>query len=137
MIEKEIVSNFIMHKEKILLLKRSSVRKYGKSKWGVVSGFIERGEDPYQAAIREILEEISVKSKDLKLIKKSETIKTPEEKENILWVVHPFLFEIDSDKIKLDKEHEEYMWINPKEINKFDFVVGLDKDMKALGLLSG
>ena len=132
MIEKEVVGGFIMHKGKILLLKRSPSHSHG-NEWGVVSGFIEKGETSYQATLREIFEEVSIEPKELKLIKEASIIKIQEE--DTLWIVHPFLFETNSDKIKLEKEHEEYRWISPEEIYKFDFVIGLDKDMRALGLL--
>jgi len=132
MIEKEVVGSFILHRGKMLLLKRSPSHSYG-NRWCAVSGFIEKGETPYQAALRETLEETSIEPKDLKLIKEASIVKIQEE--DVLWIIHPFLFETDSDKIKLEREHKEYRWISPEEIYKFDFVIGLDKDMKALGLI--
>ena len=133
--KKEVVTNFLLHEGKILILKRTLEHEYGKGKWCAITGFIERDETPYQASIREILEEVLINSEDLKLIKKGDTIEVPEEKENIIWIVHPFLFKIKSDKVKLGREHKEYKWIKPEEINKFNYVVGLDKSMKAVDLL--
>jgi 8-oxo-dGTP pyrophosphatase MutT (NUDIX family) len=132
MTEKEVVSSFITHEGKLLLLKRSPTHKHG-NKWGVVSGYIKENETPFQTALREISEEVSIDSHDLKLIKESGIIRIQEE--NIIWIIHPFLFEVNSDKVKVEHEHEEYKWIYPHEISKFDCIIGLEKDMKALGLI--
>jgi ADP-ribose pyrophosphatase YjhB (NUDIX family) len=135
MIEKEVVSSFILFKGKILLLKRSSEHRYWKYKWGAVGGFVRKEETPYKAALREISEEISLESKEFKLLRKSKPIRITEKKKNISWIIYPFLFEASSDKIKLNKEHKEYKWIKPEEIHKFDYLIGLDKDLKALDLI--
>ncbi len=40
----------------------------------------------------------------------------------ITWVVHPFLFGSNTDQIRIDWEHDEYRWINPKEIKNYETV---------------
>ena len=42
------------------------------------------------------------------------------------WVVHPFLFHVDSpEKVKIDWEHKEIKWIDPADTGKYDTVPGL------------
>jgi hypothetical protein len=35
-----------------------------------------------------------------------------------------------SGKVKLSKEHEDFKWINPKDIEKYDIHSGIKKDVK-------
>lgn len=58
----------IIHKDKILLMKRN---KYGKKYYAFIGGGVEQGEDPKNAAVRETYEETSVKiniDKQLKIL---------------------------------------------------------------------
>ena len=48
---------FLFHGNEILLIKHNSKEKIGFGKWNGIGGHIERGEDPFHAAIREVSEE--------------------------------------------------------------------------------
>jgi 8-oxo-dGTP diphosphatase len=48
---------FLFHGKEILLIKHNSEEKIGFGKWNGIGGHIEKGEDPFHAAIREIKEE--------------------------------------------------------------------------------
>jgi hypothetical protein len=39
-----------------------------------------------------------------------------------LFVVHPFLFEAPSRKVRLDWENVEHRWIRPEELDQFETV---------------
>lgn len=125
-----VVIGVIQFKGKILLLKRSKTKKHSPNLWEFVSGFLRKGESAEEAILREIKEETNLKGK----IKKSGK---PFEAKDIWgrWIIIPFLISVKSDKIKLSREHSEYKWIKPKEINKFKTVVDIKRDLKALGIL--
>jgi len=120
---------------KLLILKRSDrVRTY-KGLWGVVAGYIEENEDPYEAAIKEIREEVGIKEEDASLIKQSEPIEFTDfyKGEKYDWKIFPFLFKIEKkDKINIDWEHLEYRWISPSEIEKYDTVPHLKEIVSEL-----
>ena len=89
--------------------------------WAGVSGYIEITAD--EQALIEIKEEASLSGEDIKLIKKGKPLSIKDEALGIKWVVHPYLFHIkDRDKIKIDWEHKEVRWIQPKEIDNYQTV---------------
>jgi PncC family amidohydrolase len=124
--EKHVVTSFLEHGGRILILRRSSkVGTYRRS-WAGVSGYIETND--IDQAYTEISEETELYKKDLKLIKRGEPLEVIDKDLNRKWIVHPFLFHVKApDKIKIDWEHTESKWIKPSELRKFDTVPGLAK----------
>ena len=71
----------------------------------------------------EIAEETGLSGDDLKLMKKGKALPVEDKKLGIRWLVHPFLFHInDRGKIKIDWEHKEARWIDPKDIADYQTV---------------
>ncbi len=111
--------------KKILVLKRGSLVKTYKGLWGAVAGYVEENEEPYETAIREIREETGLMEKEIRFIRKGETIQFTDVDENVTydWVVHTFLFSVEKNaKIKISWEHTSYKWILPSEISKYKVV---------------
>jgi len=119
-----------MYDEKILILKRSDKVRTHKCKWAGVSGYIEPGESAEFTAIKEINEETGLMENEVELIRRGEPIHVQDGTK--VWVVHPFLFKCNSDKIRIDWEHTEYRWIMPGELKDYDFVVFLDHTLAAV-----
>ena len=110
---------------KLLILKRSDKVKTYKGLWGVVAGYIEEGEDPYETALKEIREEVGIKANEISLIKKLDPIEFTDfyKGKKYDWIIHPFLFKIGKkDKLQIDWEHTKYQWILPPEIVRYDTV---------------
>jgi len=124
--EKRVVTCFLEHRGKILILRRSGkVGTYRRS-WAGVSGYIETND--IDQAFTEIRQETQIYQKDLKLVKKGEPLEVIDKDLNRKWIVHPFLFHVKApDKIKTDWEHTESKWIKPSELKKYDTVPGLAK----------
>ena len=122
--EKHVVTCFLEHGGKILILRRSGkVGTYRRS-WAGVSGYMEISD--LEQAFTEISEETELYKKDLKLVKKGEPLDVVDRNLNQKWVVHPFLFHVKApEKIKLDWEHTEMKWIKPRELTKYSTVPGL------------
>jgi 8-oxo-dGTP pyrophosphatase MutT (NUDIX family) len=117
-----IITVFLEHDKKILILKRSQKVKTMKTKWGGISGYIEE-EEPVKRALKEIAEETGLKNESVTLLRIGEPLEAVESDDpSITWVVHPFLFRSNTDQIRIDWEHEEYRWINPKEIKNYETV---------------
>jgi 8-oxo-dGTP diphosphatase len=128
----DIVTVFLEHDKKILILKRSQKVKTMKTKWGGISGYIEQ-EEPVKRALKEIAEETGLKNKNVTLLRIGEPLEAVESgKPEITWIVHPFLFSSNTDQIRIDWEHDEYRWINPKEIENYETVPRLEDALDSL-----
>lgn len=124
--EKHVVTCFLEHDDKILILRRSSKVGTYQRKWAGISGYMEKGE--LEQAFAEISEETELYKNDLKLIKKGEPLEVIDKDLNRKWVVHPFLFHVKGpDKIRIDWEHTEMRWIKPGQLGRYETVPGLKK----------
>ncbi len=126
--EKKVVTCFLESDGEILILRRSGQVGSYQGKWAGVSGYIETTAD--EQALTEIEEETSLAGEDLKLIKKGRPLEVKDDKLGVKWVVHPYLFHIkDRDKIKIDWEHKEARWIQPRDIDNFETVPKLKETL--------
>jgi len=123
-----IVTSFLTHNNKILILKRSQKVKTMKGLWSGISGVIENNEMPIERAKIEIFEEVGINQKDITLIKsnKEMCVESPQYK-NHQWIIFPFFFKTDKNNIKLNWENSEFRWINIDQLKKFDTVPNLEK----------
>ena len=119
--EKRVVTCFLKSGGEILLLRRSDRVGSYRGRWAGVSGYIETTAD--EQALTEIAEETSLSENDLTLTKKGRPLPVEDESLGVRWIVHPYLFHIkDRDKIKIDWEHKETKWIDPKDIGNYQTV---------------
>ena len=119
--ERQVVTCFLESDGEILILRRSEQVGSYRGRWAGVSGYVEKNAD--EQALTEIEEETTLYGKDLKLIKRGKPLPVKDEKLGVKWVVHPYLFQIkDRNKIKIDWEHKEIRWIQPKELNNYQTV---------------
>ena len=125
--ENHTVICFLRHEGKILILRRSSKVRYYHGKWNGVSGYIEEGENPDQTAVKEVQEETGLEGKILAI---GEVVEIPDEAIGIKWMTHPYLFEVDTEEIKMDWEHTEFKWVIPEEITNYDCVPKLKEALE-------
>lgn len=120
-----VVTNILLHRGKVLLLKRSQQVETFRGHWAGCSGHIEHDETVEQASYKEIREETGLERSSLKLLAWGKAVLI--EKPHGAWLVHPFLYATDCDKVTLDWEHVEYRWVRPEEVEEFDTVPGLSR----------
>ena len=127
--EKQVVTCFLESDGEILILRRSEQVGSYQGKWAGVSGYIETTAD--EQALVEIEEETSLCGEDLRLIKRGKPLPFTDEKLGVKWVVHPYLFHIkDRGTIKIDWEHKEMKWIEPKDIDNYQTVPMLKETLE-------
>ncbi len=119
---KKIVTCIIKKKNKILLVKRGKTAPAYPELWSFIHGLIMDNKDPLQAAIEEIQLETGLTEKDIRLIKKLKSFDQEDKKIDTTWKVNAFLFETKKDKIILDFENTEYIWIKPENILNYQLV---------------
>jgi len=128
-----IVTSFLKHNNKILILKRSQKVKSMKELWAGISGIIENNELPINRAKIEIFEEVGIKQEYITLIKSSnEIIVESPQYANHQWIIFPFFFKTDTNDIKLNWENSEFRWIDIQELKEFNTVPSLEKILFSL-----
>lgn len=129
----KIVTSFLVHNDKYLILKRSEKVKSMKGLWAGVSGIIEGNEEPLYRAKREILEEAGIAENKITLLKSAQQIRTDSPQyENHEWLIFPFLFSVQDPTITLNWENQEYKWISPSDLTQYQTVPSLDKVLASL-----
>ena len=119
--EKQVVTCFLESGNELLILRRSEQVGSYRGRWAGVSGYIDTTAD--EQALVEIEEETGLRREDLELTKKGKHLQVKDEKLGVKWVVHPYLFHIkERGKIRIDWEHKEIKWIDPKDIGNYGTV---------------
>lgn len=119
-IECHVVTSFLLHKGLVLLLRRSAGVSSYQGKWAAVSGSVEPGESYEGAAYREIAEETGITASNLSITARGDAIRIPYG--DFFWVIHPFLFECSTGKVKLNWENTDYMWATREELSALETV---------------
>jgi len=126
--EKAVVTCFLESEGEILVLRRSEQVGSYQGRWAGVSGYIDKTAD--EQALIEIKEEASLCEEDLRLIRKGKPLSIKDDELGIRWMVHPYLFHVsDRTKIKIDWEHKEMKWIDPKDIDSYQTVPRLKETL--------
>lgn len=121
--EKRVVTCILRHKGKILLLQRSnSVGSY-RGQWAGVSGYIEPGESPEEAAKRELSEELGLSAARIARSVEPQSFRDGE----TVWTVHAFLFEHKIARVRTDWEHQGHEWVVPEDVSRYATVPGLQR----------
>jgi len=119
---RHVVTVFLTRERKLLILRRSARVGSYSGRWAGVSGYIEGRESPYDRAIAELQEELSISSQNVTLVRKGEPLPVIDPELKVVWVVHPFLFELTGGKLKLDWEHSEHRWVAFDQLEHFSTV---------------
>jgi len=115
-----VVSALLRRKGRILILRRSDKVGSFQGYWSCVSGYVERGEDPLDTAIREIEEEVGIPPDRASLVRRCGP--NLAETEQVIFESHWFLFDCDQKEIRLDWEHEEFAWADPSRLEAYKLV---------------
>ena len=122
---------FIKFKNEIILFKRSDKVRTYQGKWNTVAGYLDAIKPIQEKALEEIQEETKIKKENILSIKIREPYKFIDSEINKTWIIVPALAELKSKcEIKLDWEHLECKWIDPKELKTFDVVSNLEESFR-------
>ncbi len=128
-----VLTCFVKFKDKILILKRSKKVRTYQGKWNVVAGYLDEPKPIRKKVLEELKEELGIKKNNIIKIKIGASYKFFDPNIKMTWLVYPILIELKKiPKIKIDWEHTEYKWIDPKDISKYDIVPKLDESLKRI-----
>lgn len=134
-----VVTAFLRHQGRVLVLQRSGRVGSYRGRWAAVSGYLEEPTALAQA-LREIDEETGLAAADLSLVAEGAPFAVDDPALERRWVVHPFLFDIASlPSIRLDWEHSAYRWVLPVGLAELQTVPSLARALEACwpGVFSG
>ena len=118
--KKNVVAIIANNDSQILLVKRSDKADWQPSKWSLVGGGVEEGEEPVDACYREIKEEVG-----LHITKFSHRYIIQRSADNIEYI-YLCKHNGENDDVKLDMvENVAYGWYLPQEIKFLDHVPNL------------
>ncbi len=118
----DVITVFLIHDDRILVLRRSS-DKAGtyRDRWAGVRGYLKH--DPRGQAYTDISEETGLGPDAIELLKEGEPLYVHDDETGGLLRVHPFLVAVkDVSALQLDREHVERRWVWPAEIDDLDTV---------------
>ena len=123
---------FIYYKGKILVLRESSKYSDGTNsgRYDVVGGRIEPGQKFDKSLLREIKEETGLS------VKLGRPFYVGEWKPKVRgeqWQIVGTFFECftRTNKVRLSEDHDEYLWIKPKEYKKYKLIDNLKPAFKS------
>jgi predicted aconitase with swiveling domain/8-oxo-dGTP pyrophosphatase MutT (NUDIX family) len=122
-ISHDIVTCFLRNRGRILLLRRSKKVGTFQGAWAGVSGYVEEDEVHLERALKEIDEETGFSNP--MLAKTGEPVYARDG--NRLFIVRPYIFDVDTRDVRLDWEHVEYRWVKPADISTFKGVPKLEE----------
>lgn len=111
--------------KKLLILRRGPTAPWMPGRYCLPGGHVEPNEDMTYAASRELSEEtgISYPVDEFKTI----NVKYNYGYSKIVWIAH-----VNSNKVCLNWEHDDYRWINEQDAFVIHLVPGLGVTIKAL-----
>ena len=119
-----VINCVCMHKGKMLLVKRTKNVGFYPGFWNGISGFLDDNKSLERKVKAEIQEELSISKKDINIIKIGEIFHQEDKKYKKIWIVHPILVKLSSNKILLNWEAVDYKWVELKDLKRIKLVPG-------------
>ncbi|QBQ54527.1 NUDIX domain-containing protein [Nitrosococcus wardiae] len=122
---RQVVTVFLEHQGKILLVRRSQRVGSYQGRWSGISGYLE-DPTPLAQALREIQEETGLKGADVTLLKSGPPLSVDDPDSPVLWKVHPFLFLVEHpETIRLNWENTRLCWVALSALSDYSTVPAL------------
>lgn len=121
------VTFLIERKGRFLLIKRNQKEDHYGGKWVFPGGKVEKGEDVLKTLLREVKEETGLEIRRKAAFLRSYSFIRNDGSSTIGLV---FCLKYKSGRVKLDKNSEDFTWVSPKEIKKYDTIPGIETHIR-------
>ncbi|WP_428244562.1 NUDIX hydrolase [Eubacterium sp. Marseille-QA0814] len=122
------VKALVCYGRKFLLIKRTTEARGDYYHWEFPGGRLEFGESPMQALKREINEETGLEVEKLILLNAWNSFK--DECTEIIGLT--YICTANGDNVMLSKEHSDYEWVTYEEMNDYNLVKGMSRQLEEL-----
>lgn len=119
-----VLNCVVMHEGKVLLVQRSKSMRLYPGYWNGISGFLDDYKSLEQKVYEELREELGISKKHVISIKLARILNQDAPKYKKTWIVHPVLVKVDTNKVELNWEAQNYTWVKPSEAKKMDLLPG-------------
>ena len=126
-----VVSLVIEHEGAVLLARRSPEKDHAPGAWEAISGRVEAGEKPPDAAQREGFEETGLHIDVLAPVDTFHFLRGAEREEAIGITFH---CRAHDRRVRLSKEHTEFAWATLEQARRYDLSRGL---LRCIGQVLG
>jgi len=133
--------SFVVNKKgELLIIKRSANDKHDAGLWEVPGGKLDEGQDISHALEREIFEETGLLVTPILRTGYFESeIVADGAYKGMPYVVIVGISRVDGGKVKISEEHDDYAWVELKDINNYELspvikkaVIILQKDLRKI-----
>jgi len=122
------INALIKNKEgKFLIIKRNKNEIAYPDKWAFPGGKVERGQSIMDTLRREVLEEVGLEIEDYKKYLKDFTFIRPDG-HNVVGFC--FLVKAKLGKVTLSPDFDDFKWISPEELKKYDHIEGMEEEVR-------
>ena len=125
------VGALIFHKDKFLVIER----RVWPYKHGVPAGHVDEGEDPMEAIVREVLEELGTDVKSASVVAHEDHLVGDRCRKGAdvhAWTL--FECEVDTDEVRnASDEASKVMWLTPAEASELEFAFASGHMLRSIG----
>lgn len=127
-----VINCVLRYRGKLLVVKRSESLNFYPGVWNGISGFLDDAKTLEEKITEELHEELGLPKTSIKRIRLGEIFHQDEPKYKKIWIVHPLLVDVTTNKVTLDWEAKEYAWLTEKGIKHLTLLPGFEAVLKRL-----
>lgn len=127
-----VINCVVRHRGQILLVQRSLELHFYPGYWNGISGFLDDHKSLKEKVAEELREELGLKESFIKKISLGEIVDQESPKYKKTWIVHPVLVDVSSNKVRLDWEGRNFVWIKPADAKKYKLLPGFSEVLKKI-----
>ena len=113
-----VVTAILRNRGRILIVRRSEAVGTFQGRWSAISGYLEDGDRPEHRARQEVWEETGIRTAALRASRPPILAR----QDSVVYVVHPFLFDVSCRRVRLDWENAAHRWVRPDELRRYKTV---------------